>query len=252
MLDRVGDSVVVADEVGVSLMFSDIEGSTRLWEADQAAMSQAVPRHDVLLRAAIERAEGSVSKTVGDATSKVNVLGNIGYRELLAKNSESARAHLEGALATATELNLSREVVICRMNLGLAEFTGNDHLAAMQLFQDAARGAWNLADRPLSAYALLGAALCAEADTDLATASMLHGAADSLFEQLGILPDAMENELRSASQKRLRDLLSGSQFDALHRSGRALSAKAAIHVVIATNLGTDRGIPTMPGASTAV
>ncbi|MEO8134062.1 MAG: tetratricopeptide repeat protein [Betaproteobacteria bacterium] len=53
--------------VTVTFLFTDIEGSTRLWEHSPAEMGPALARHDVLLRAAIEGNEGTVFKTVGDA-----------------------------------------------------------------------------------------------------------------------------------------------------------------------------------------
>ncbi len=51
----------------VTLLFTDIEGSTRLWETHPDAMSAALAKHDALLRATIESAGGYVFKTVGDA-----------------------------------------------------------------------------------------------------------------------------------------------------------------------------------------
>jgi predicted ATPase/class 3 adenylate cyclase len=51
----------------VTLVFTDVQGSTRLWEAEPAAMAQALRRHDEVLRTAIEQACGYVFKTVGDA-----------------------------------------------------------------------------------------------------------------------------------------------------------------------------------------
>jgi predicted ATPase/class 3 adenylate cyclase len=51
----------------VTLWFSDIEGSTRAWEATPEAMSRSLRDHDVLLRAGVEAAGGCVFKTVGDA-----------------------------------------------------------------------------------------------------------------------------------------------------------------------------------------
>ncbi len=51
----------------VTLLFSDIEGSTRLWEQHPESMGIALERHDDLMRSAIERAGGYVFKTVGDA-----------------------------------------------------------------------------------------------------------------------------------------------------------------------------------------
>jgi len=50
-----------------TFLFTDIEGSTRRWEADRAAMSAALARHDAILRAATEGQGGTVFKTVGDA-----------------------------------------------------------------------------------------------------------------------------------------------------------------------------------------
>jgi predicted ATPase/class 3 adenylate cyclase len=51
----------------VTLLFTDVEGSTRLWEDEPEAMARALRRHDDMLRAAIGRAGGFVFKTVGDA-----------------------------------------------------------------------------------------------------------------------------------------------------------------------------------------
>ena len=51
----------------LTLLFTDIEGSTRMWERSPQAMQAALARHDELLRRAIEERGGYVFKTVGDA-----------------------------------------------------------------------------------------------------------------------------------------------------------------------------------------
>jgi predicted ATPase/class 3 adenylate cyclase len=51
----------------LTFLFTDIEGSTRLWEHDAPAMQAALARHDELLKLAIEERGGYVFKTVGDA-----------------------------------------------------------------------------------------------------------------------------------------------------------------------------------------
>jgi predicted ATPase/class 3 adenylate cyclase len=51
----------------VSFLFTDIAGSTALWERDRSAMAIAVERHLSLLRTAIETHGGVLFKTVGDA-----------------------------------------------------------------------------------------------------------------------------------------------------------------------------------------
>jgi predicted ATPase/class 3 adenylate cyclase len=51
----------------VSFLFTDIEGSTKLWERWPEAMRVALADHDAILRRAIESSEGIVFKSVGDA-----------------------------------------------------------------------------------------------------------------------------------------------------------------------------------------
>ncbi len=51
----------------VTLLFTDVEGSTKLWESHPDAMRVALVRHDALIRDAVESAGGYVFKTVGDA-----------------------------------------------------------------------------------------------------------------------------------------------------------------------------------------
>src|SRR5215212_6078746 len=50
----------------LTFLFTDIEGSTKLWEQHQQAMRDALERHDRILRAAVERSRGEVVKTIGD------------------------------------------------------------------------------------------------------------------------------------------------------------------------------------------
>lgn len=51
----------------VTFLFTDVEGSTKLWQEDERAMSADLALHDALVRRVIESAGGTVFKTVGDA-----------------------------------------------------------------------------------------------------------------------------------------------------------------------------------------
>ena len=51
----------------VTFLFTDIEGSTHLWEQYPQAMQSALARHDAILHRCIESHGGAVFKTVGDA-----------------------------------------------------------------------------------------------------------------------------------------------------------------------------------------
>jgi class 3 adenylate cyclase len=50
----------------VTFLFTDLEGSTRLWQEHPEAMKSALARHDEIVREAIEDCRGSVVKTTGD------------------------------------------------------------------------------------------------------------------------------------------------------------------------------------------
>jgi len=51
----------------VTFLFTDIEGSTRLWETRADAMRVALARHDTLLERAINAGDGQIFKRGGDS-----------------------------------------------------------------------------------------------------------------------------------------------------------------------------------------
>jgi class 3 adenylate cyclase len=53
----------------VTFLFTDIEGSTRLWEAAPEAMAGALERHDAIVRSAIDAHGGFVFSTGGDGVA---------------------------------------------------------------------------------------------------------------------------------------------------------------------------------------
>src|SRR5262249_49010480 len=55
----------------VTFLFTDIEGSTMLWERHKGAMPAALARHNTILQHAIIAHDGMVFKTVGDAVCAV-------------------------------------------------------------------------------------------------------------------------------------------------------------------------------------
>ena len=50
----------------VTFLFTDIEGSTRLWDEQPDAMAKALARHDEILRSAVESHSGVIFKHTGD------------------------------------------------------------------------------------------------------------------------------------------------------------------------------------------
>ena len=55
----------------VTFLFTDLEGSTRLWEEHPEAMRRALARHDTILRKAVAECDGYTVKTTGDGMHAV-------------------------------------------------------------------------------------------------------------------------------------------------------------------------------------
>ncbi len=53
--------------VNASFLFTDIESSTRLWEEQPEWMRAALARHDALIERCVQKHQGQVFKTIGDA-----------------------------------------------------------------------------------------------------------------------------------------------------------------------------------------
>src|ERR671925_894191 len=55
----------------LTFLFTDLEGSTKLWERHRQSMKEALERHDTILKDAVEGAHGQVVKTTGDGLMAV-------------------------------------------------------------------------------------------------------------------------------------------------------------------------------------
>ena len=68
----------------VTFLFTDIEGSTRLWQEMPQAMAISHARHDEILRDAIESNHGYIFQIVGDSFSAAFHNAVDGVRAVLA------------------------------------------------------------------------------------------------------------------------------------------------------------------------
>ena len=93
----------------VTFLFTDIEGSTSMWEKCPAKMHGALARHDEILRASVEASGGHVFKTVGDAFCAAFA---------------TAREALEATLAAQRALFAEPWDEECRLRVRMALHTG--------------------------------------------------------------------------------------------------------------------------------
>ena len=99
----------------VTFLFTDIEGSTRLWEAHPDAMRSALARHDALLRQAVEDNHGYVVKTTGDgihaafATAPEALAAVLAAQRVLQAEGWEAQAPLSVRMGLHTGIAESRD-----------------------------------------------------------------------------------------------------------------------------------------------
>ncbi|MDT5146460.1 MAG: hypothetical protein QOC58_1105 [Mycobacterium sp.] len=97
----------------VTFLFTDVEGSTRRWEADPEEMRLALAAHDEVLRGAVQAHDGWMFKHTGDGVCAAFA---------------SARSAVEAAISAQRQLGLP-----VRMGLatGEAELRGSDYFGAV-------------------------------------------------------------------------------------------------------------------------
>ncbi len=101
----------------VTFLFTDVEGSTRLWEQSRDAMTTALARHDAILRRAIETREGYVFSTGGDA-----------FAAAFQRVSDAIEAALSAQIALQAESWPSVEIrVRMAVHVGEAEERDGDY-----------------------------------------------------------------------------------------------------------------------------
>jgi predicted ATPase/class 3 adenylate cyclase len=100
-----------------TFLFTDIEGSSRLWDQDHERMRLALARHDAIVRAAVEGNRGTVVKMSGDGVHGV-------FDDPL--DALGATLQLQQALADPTATHDVALRVRCGLHAGVGERRDND------------------------------------------------------------------------------------------------------------------------------
>jgi predicted ATPase/class 3 adenylate cyclase len=155
----------------VTFLFTDLEGSTRLWEEHPDAMCDALASHDEILRRVVESRSGHVVKTTGDG---------------LHAAFTTARDALGAAVAGQLGLAEASSGSIGPLRVRMGVHTGEAQLREGDYFGSSL----NRAAR-LTAVAHGGQIVCSQATADLAR--------DELAEGLALV-DLGEHRLRDLSR----------------------------------------------------
>lgn len=105
----------------MTFLFTDIEGSTRLWQDAPQAMREGLERHDAIVRGAIERHGGYIFSTAGD-----------GFAAAFARAGEAVAAAMEAQRGLGAEPWPDEARVRVRMGLHTGEVNerGGDYFGS--------------------------------------------------------------------------------------------------------------------------
>jgi predicted ATPase/class 3 adenylate cyclase len=176
----VNDATIVT-----TFLFSDIEGSTRLWEQDPARMAGALAHHDAIARSAVEAARGRYVKSMGDGV-------HAAFDEPL--DALLATLRMQLALADPASTGGLPLRVRCGLHMGVVERRDDDYFGT-----------------PVNRAARIMAA--AHGGQVLLSKAVADAVADRLPEDVA---------LRDLGAVRLRDLANAEQvFQLVHPALRA-------------------------------
>jgi len=237
----------------VTFLFTDVEGSTRLWEEHPDAMRADLTRHDAIVESLAEQHHGCVVRPRGEGDSRFCVFA----RATDAVEGREAGEGLRGALAVGAEFWANR----LRHILGQALYYRGDYAGAEAHLGHAAAADATAGDhdwlghiaRARGDYAgarahyatalgyrrrygvrldygftLSGLAALGAAEGQYARGARLGGAAAALCESAGIGPARVQqahfHELIAAA----REGLGEAAFRAAWDAGRAMSLEQAV------------------------
>ena len=114
----------------VTFLFTDIEGSTRLWDTYPEAMKAALAQHDSILKEAIESNHGHIIKTTGDGVHAVFTTALDALNAAITSQRQLTSLPLESQLPIAPPQSPASNLLLpVRMGLhtGEAELRDNDY-----------------------------------------------------------------------------------------------------------------------------
>jgi class 3 adenylate cyclase len=103
----------------VTFLFTDLVGSTRLWEQHPEAMRGVLAQHDALLREVIGQKGGAVVKATGDGLHAAFATASAASQAALAAQRAVAGEQWEGAI--------DRLLVRMALHTGTAELREGDY-----------------------------------------------------------------------------------------------------------------------------
>jgi predicted ATPase/class 3 adenylate cyclase len=175
-------------------------------------------------------------RRAGDRRGAATAVGNTGFVALEAGDLDIAGALIGEALQVYRELGNRQGLASCAVNAGYVAYLRGDDTAAQEMFRECLDIARRIGARLNVAYAVLGLAITATRAGDVARAAVLHGAFDSLFQQMGSAAGGLEARLRDADHARLRTVVGDESFERSYQAGMHLSSDEVLKAALERTL----------------
>jgi tetratricopeptide (TPR) repeat protein len=190
--------------------------------------SVAVAEGDYERAAELYEESAALFRADGDTMRLASVIGNLGAIANMQGDYVRGRALCEEALALHREVGAKDDIALTLQNLGRVALHEQRLTDALELLQESLEVSRELGYREMIAYGLEGwAELDAALGHDERAARML-GAADALFEELGVALQKDDRETYDRVVEELRERLGEDALGAARLAGRTLGLEEAI------------------------
>jgi predicted ATPase/DNA-binding SARP family transcriptional activator len=216
----------LGDEPGTARLLAEL-GSVNLGEGDRAGAL------------GLYEQAAAIYRRVGDRHRLARVVMNMGSVANIAGDFDRGRELLGEALAIQREVGDSQSAAISLQNLARVELRFGRHRRAAELLREGLETGREIGYREVVAYSLEGFAELAAAAGDDGRAVQLIGAAEALFEEVGVPIQGEEQETYEATVAELRRRLGEEAFEDARRAGRELPLDEAVRLSGAASTARD-------------
>jgi predicted ATPase/DNA-binding SARP family transcriptional activator len=185
--------------------------------------------------AALYEESAALFRSAGDRMRLATVLANLGAIANMQRDYERGCKLTEEALALHREFGAKDDVAITLHNLGSVALHEGRYSDGALLFHESLEVSRDLAFRELSGLNLVGVAELALIEDDKESAARFLGAADAVFEELGLPLHGDERDIYERTVEGLTSSLGEAAFETKRSEGKALGLERAIELALGTS-----------------
>ena len=176
--------------------------------------------------------DNALSESANNPDLSAQILGHLGYLDLIEGDLVSARHNLDNSVSGLVEAKNIRLVAPQLAKLGLVNLLEGDLDSARDAFLDALAFARRMGVGIDISLALLGLAGCASRAFENDHSAKLHGAASKLIDETRVVMDQAVDQISEADCQRLRRKMGVKAFDSAYQAGRELALHEAIELAL--------------------